>query len=172
VDTVAFSCFRKSLWQELGGFNEGLLTNEDYDFNYRVRQSGREVILDRGGHCDYFARTTIRKLAAQYWRYGRWKAHMVRLQPGSIKLRHVVAPAFILSLLVLALLAIVWAPARWLLLIESIVYLFAALAAGWHTTRRSDRSLGLVLLMPLVFATIHLSWGTSFLISLASNRRK
>jgi len=172
VDTVAFSCFRKSLWQELGGFNEGLLTNEDYDFNYRVRQSGRDVILDRGGHCDYFARTTIRKLAAQYWRYGRWKAHMVRLQPGSIKLRHVVAPAFILSLLVLALLAIIWTPARWLLLIESIVYLFAALAAGWHTTRRSDRSLGLVLLMPLVFATIHLSWGTSFLISLASNRRK
>ena len=29
VDTVAFACFRKSLWQELGGFNESLLTNED-----------------------------------------------------------------------------------------------------------------------------------------------
>jgi len=36
VDTVAFACFRKSLWKELGGFNESLLTNEDYDFNYRL----------------------------------------------------------------------------------------------------------------------------------------
>lgn len=173
VDTVAFACFRKSLWKELGGFNEALLTNEDYEFNYRVRQSGREVILDRGGHCDYFARTTIGKLAAQYWRYGRWKAQMVRLQPGSIKLRHLVAPVFVLSLLALALLGIFWAPALWLLLIELAVYLFAALAAGWHTTRRTDRSpLGLVLLMPLVFATIHLSWGTSFLLGFASHRRK
>lgn len=167
VDTVAFACFRKSLWTELGGFNEALLTNEDYDFNYRVRQSGRDVILDRGGHCDYFARTTIGKLAAQYWRYGRWKAQMVRLQPGSIKLRHLVAPVFVLSLIVLALLAVFWAPARWLLLAELTVYLFAALAAGWHTTRRTDRgSFGLGLLMPLVFATIHLSWGTSFLLGL------
>lgn len=167
VDTVAFACFRKSLWRELGGFNEALLTNEDYDFNYRVRQSGREVILDRGGHCDYFARTTIGKLAAQYWRYGRWKAQMVRLQPRSIKLRHLVAPAFVLSLIALALLAVVWTPAHWLLLVELGIYLFAALAAGWHTTRRTDRrSLGLVLLMPPVFATIHLSWGTSFLIGL------
>jgi glycosyltransferase involved in cell wall biosynthesis len=167
VDTVAFACFRKSLWKELGGFNEALLTNEDYDFNYRVRQSGREVILDRGGHCDYFARTTIGKLAAQYWRYGRWKAHMVRLQPRSIKLRHLVAPIFVLSLIGLALLAIVWAPARWLLIIELATYLFAALSAGWHTTRRTERaSVGLVLLMPLVFATIHLSWGASFLIGI------
>ena len=172
VDTVAFACFRKSLWKELGGFNEALLTNEDYDFNYRVRQSGREVILDRGGHCDYFARTTIGKLASQYWRYGRWKAHMVRLQPRSIKSRHLVAPAFVLSVIALALLAIFWAPARWLLLIELAVYLFAALAAGWHTTRRTDRpSPGLVLLMPLVFATIHLSWGTSFLIGIIEPKK-
>lgn len=167
VDTVAFACFRKSLWTELGGYNESLHTNEDYDFNYRVRQSGREVILDRGGHCDYFARTTIAKLAAQYWRYGRWKAHMVRLQPGSIKLRHLVAPAFVLSLILLALLAFLWEPARWLLLIELATYLIAALAAGWHTTRRTDRrSPLLVLLMPLVFAAIHLSWGMSFLIGI------
>jgi hypothetical protein len=151
----------------LGGFNEALLTNEDYDFNYRVRQSGREVILDRGGHCDYFARTTIGKLAAQYWRYGRWKAQMVRLQPRSIKLRHLVAPVFVLSLIALALLSIVWVPARWLLVIELAIYLFAALSAGWHTTSRTDRaSVGLVLLMPLVFATIHLSWGASFLIGI------
>ena len=59
-----------------------LLTNEDYDFNYRVRRSGREVLLDRSGHCDYFARSTLKALAAQYLRYGGWKAEMVRRRPG------------------------------------------------------------------------------------------
>ena len=38
--SVAFACFRKSLWSQLRGFDEKLLTNEDYDFNYRARARG------------------------------------------------------------------------------------------------------------------------------------
>jgi len=172
VDTVAFACFRKSLWKELGGYNESLHANEDYDFNYRVRRSGRQVILDRAGHCDYFARSTIRGLTAQYWRYGGWKAEMIRQQPRSIRLRHIVAPAFVLSLIVLAVAALIWTPARWLLLIEVALYLLAALVAGWHATRRTERlSIGLILLMPIIFATIHLTWGISFLVRIAFNKR-
>ncbi len=162
VDTVAFSCFRKSLWQELGGFNESLLTNEDYDFNYRVRRCGQQVILDRSGHCDYFARTTLRELAAQYFRYGHWKAQMVKLHPRSIRMRHSIAPAFVASLVVLALAGLVWQVARWLLLVELSVYLLLALGAGWQAARKTG-DLGMTLLMPVVFATIHLTWGVSFI---------
>src|SRR5262245_48122710 len=150
VDTVAFACFRKSLWQELGGFNEDLLTNEDYDFNYRIRQSGREVILDRGGHCDYFARTTLGGLATQYWRYGGWKAEMIRLQPQSMKLRHAVAPLFVLSLIVLSLASLLWYWAPFLLAAELSFYLVAAIFAGWHAVRRLEPPIGKILvLMPL-----------------------
>lgn len=171
VDTVAFSCFRKALGEELGGFNESLLTNEDYDFNYRVRQSGRKVILDRSGHCEYFARRTLRDLASQYWRYGGWKAIMLRLHPRSIKLRHIVAPAFVLTLIGLAVAGVVWKPAAWLLLLVAGVYVAVAFAAGWSAGGRSEnRSLGFLFLMPLVFLTIHLTWGTSFLVRLVKNK--
>jgi succinoglycan biosynthesis protein ExoA len=166
VDTVAFACFRKSLWRDLGGFNEALLTNEDYDFNYRVRQVGQQVLLDRSGHCDYFARTTLKSLAIQYVRYGGWKAEMVRLRPGSIKPRHLVAPLFVLSLLVLALVGIVWRWAWWLLLIEVAIYLMVSFAAGVQAARRAGEGFRMALLMPLVFATIHLTWGSSFLLRL------
>jgi GT2 family glycosyltransferase len=172
VDTVAFACFRKSLWLELEGFNEELLTNEDYDFNYRVRQSGREVILDRGGHCDYFARTTIKSLASQYWRYGGWKAEMIRLHPTSMRLRHAVAPAFVLSLIILGVTVLFWLPASWLLLAEIALYLVAAVAAGVHSAGRlGQRSANLILLMPIVFGTIHLTWGVSFLWRILSPKR-
>jgi succinoglycan biosynthesis protein ExoA len=166
VDTVAFACFRKSLWKELGGYNESLHTNEDYDFNYRVRRSGRQVILDRAGHCDYFARTTLKALASQYWRYGGWKAEMIRLHPRSTKLRHLVAPLFVLSIVVLGLVGIVWKPAWWLLLVEVVAYLVCALLAGWQAAKRSSNGLAMVPVMPLIFATIHLSWGCSFLLRL------
>ncbi len=166
VDTVAFACFRKSLWQELGGYNESLSTNEDYDFNYRVRLAGREVILDRSGHCDYFARTSFSDLAAQYRRYGGWKARMIRLHPRSIKVRHLVAPGFVLSLVGLLILSVFWPPFALLLGLEIGLYVLLSLAFSWQIMRRNNESLGTLLVLPLVFLTIHLTWGTSFLLGL------
>lgn len=171
VDTVAFACFRKSLWEQLGGYNEELLTNEDYDFNYRARKSGQPVILDRSGHCDYFARTTLRDLATQYIRYGGWKARMVKLHPRSLKLRHLVAPLFVVSIVLLGLLGSLWFPFWALLGFEIAFYVVCALSFGFAITRRGGGGIGLWLLMPLVFATIHLAWGSSFLLGLIRKPR-
>jgi succinoglycan biosynthesis protein ExoA len=166
VDTVAFSCFRKSLWNELGGFNETLLTNEDYDFNYRVRRLGWQVILDRSGHCDYFARPTLRQLVQQYHRYGHWKAQMVKLHPASIKWRHLVAPAFVASIVFLAL-AGIFVRTAWLLLgLELLLYFLLAVYFGFKVSRRQSEGLRLTFLMPIVFLTIHTSWGSSFILGL------
>lgn len=171
VDTVAFSCFRKSLGQELGGFNESLLTNEDYDFNYRVRQSGRKVILDRSGHCEYFARSTLRGLANQYRRYGGWKARMLRLHPRSIKLRHLVAPIFVLSLLALLLLSFfLWLP-RLAFAAEVALYFTTALVYAAQISYANRGGLGMLLLLPFVFFVIHFSWGASFLVGLVHEPR-
>ncbi len=171
VDTVAFACFRKSLWEELGGFSEGLLTNEDYDFNYRVRMSGQQVILDRSGHCDYFARTTLRDLAIQYARYGGWKARMVRLHPRSLKPRHLVAPLFVVSIIMLGSLGFLWLPFWVLLGFEIGFYLLLALGFGWSIMRQNGGGLGMWLIVPLVFATIHLTWGSSCLLGLIRKPR-
>jgi len=171
VDTVAFSCFRKSLGEELGGFNESLLTNEDYDFNYRVRQSGRKVILDRSGHCEYFARASLKGLASQYRRYGGWKARMLRLHPGSIKLRHLVAPGFVLSLIILLLLSFFFSPARLALAAEVVLYFAVALVFSAQISFANRRGLGMLLLLPVVFFTIHFSWGASFLLGLIHEPR-
>jgi glycosyltransferase involved in cell wall biosynthesis len=170
VDTVAFACFRKRLWEELGGYNEQLLTNEDYDFNYRARARGRQVLLDRAEHCDYFARATLSTLAAQYFRYGGWKARMVTLHPQSIKLRHLIAPGFVLSLVLLAAGGAWFGFLWWLLAVELTCYFLCALACGWQVRRRANTGM-LVLLMPIVFFTVHLVWGTGFLLGLMRTPR-
>ena len=163
VDTVAFACFRKSLWLELGGFDERLLTNEDYDFNYRVRARGERVVLDRAAHCDYFARPTLGKLAFQYFRYGTWKARMIRHRPCSTKLRQLVAPAFVVSIALLACVGF-WRAGFWTLLaLELAVYLVAAFGFSITAGRKNHEDLRVMLTMPAAFLAIHLSWGTSFL---------
>lgn len=166
VDTVAFACFRKSLWTSLGGFDEKLLTNEDYDFNYRVRQRGQRVVLDRSEHCDYFARATLSSLANQYLRYGFWKAQMIKQQPRSLKLRHTVAPAFVASVLLFAGLGFLTSLGWYALLFVLGSYFFAALAFAFQATRKRRERLLMMLALPLIFFTIHISWGTSFLVGL------
>jgi len=166
VDTVAFSCFRKQLWKELGGFNEELLTNEDYDFNYRVRLRGGTVLLDRVEHCDYFARATLGSLAGQYFRYGQWKARMLMLHPRSIRWRHLVAPMFVASIVLLALMGAFWSPAWWLLGLELVTYFTLAFVLSWQRGQGVIDGLLLTLIMPLVFLTIHSSWGISFFLGL------
>ena len=155
----------------MAGFNESLLTNEDYDFNYRVRLTGREVILDRSGHCNYFARTSLGDLAAQYSRYGRWKARMILLHPRSIKLRHLVAPAFVLSIAGLVLISIFQPLFAGLLALEVGIYFFLALVFAWRIAQRNHDGASMMLVLPFVFLVIHLTWGASFLLGLGHKPR-
>ena len=166
VDTVAFGFFEKGLWEAIGGFNESLATNEDYDFNYRVRESGKIVLLDRTEHCDYFARTTLSGLAKQYWRYGSWKARMIRDNPRSIKPRHLVAPLFVASFIVLSSIGIVFRPAWGLLAVEILTYCALSFFFGYRIARKSGGGFWQMFLMPIVFLTIHLVWGSGFLVGL------
>jgi len=90
---------------------------------------------------------------------------MVKLHPKSIRWRHLVAPLFVSSILILGLLGIIW-PVAWLLLgLEVVAYLAFGLLLGRQS---GPAAVPLTLLMPLVFLTIHLSWGSSFLIGLVS----
>jgi succinoglycan biosynthesis protein ExoA len=162
VDTVPFGAFRKSLWEDLGGFNEELEANEDYDFNYRARQKGLLILLDNVAHSDYFARPRVGDLARQYFRYGLWKAQMLKLHPQSVRLRQLVPPAFVSAIVVFALLGLILPRAWWVLGIMALTYLLLAIVFSLQlAVRKSDLKLTAVL--PLVFLTIHLSWGSSFL---------
>lgn len=165
VDTVPFGVFRKSLWREVGGFNEALLANEDYDFHYRIRERGGRILLDTSGHSLYFARPTVKELARQYFRYGTWKAQMVKLHPRSLRLRHLVAPAFVAGILSTSLAGFWWRPAWWLLLLAVVPYVLLALVCAFRLARRG-RDLTLLPLIAVIFPVLHVAWGSSFWLGL------
>ncbi len=167
VDTVPFGAFRRSTFQQMGGFDEGLLTNEDYEFNTRVRQRGNVVWLDPQIRSTYIARPSLSALAAQYWRYGYWKLKMLQQHPGSVRWRQALPPVFVASLLILGLLSTFLPLARFLLLAEVVLYALALAAAGVQAAVRVRRPLVMPALM-LAIATMHLAWGCGFLWSVLS----
>jgi glycosyltransferase involved in cell wall biosynthesis len=164
VDTVPFGAFRRALIDRIGLFDESLLTNEDYEFNVRVRRAGGRVWLDPAIRTTYYARNSFGALARQYWRYGYWKARMLRRYPETFRWRQL-AGAFVLSFLILGLLGFAFAWARWLLALEVALYTLALLVAGVQTTRR-EGDLAMLVGVPLAIAIMHFTWGTAFLWSL------
>ena len=164
VDTVAFGAYHSSLIDRIGGFDESLLSNEDYEFNVRVRKSGGKVWLDPEIKATYIARPTLNALAAQYWRYGYWKLRMLTRYPETIRWRQL-AGFFVLSWIGLGILSIWLVWARWLLLIEAVIYLSALLFAGIKAALSQNKTY-LLLGLPLAISTMHFSWGSGFLVSL------
>jgi len=162
VDTVPFGAFLRALVERVGPFDETLLTNEDYEFNTRVRQSGGAVWFDPEIRSTYFASPTLVSLARQYWRYGFWKVRMLRRHPASLRWRQALPPTFVLSLLVLSVLAVWFPMARTLLVAEGFVYILALLAVGVQSVIKK-RDLALVIGVPLAIAVMHVAWGSAFL---------
>lgn len=170
VDTVPYGCFRKALWQRLGGFNEALLSNEDYEFNWRVRAAGGRVHFDPAIRTSYPARPTLRALARQYFRYGWWKVQMLRRHPGSLRWRQA-APVLALGVLGLSVaLSFVIPLAR--LALAGLVVTYLLLSGGASLQLAiGARSLRWMAALPLAFATVHLAWGAGAWLSLLTAGR-
>lgn len=167
VDTVAFGAFHRSLIDQIGGFDETLMINEDYEFNVRVRKSGGVVWLDPTIQVSYQSRRSFQELATQYWNYGYWKLRMLLRYPETIRWRQL-AGFFVLSWLGLGLFSIWFLWARWLLFFEALIYGSALLFAGTKAALEENKDF-LVFGLPLAIATMHFSWGSGFLWSLISH---
>ena len=164
VDTVPFGSFKKILTEKIGLFDETLLANEDYEFNTRVRESGGVVWLDPSIRSVYFSRSTIGKLAAQYWRYGFWKWRMLRRYPHTLRWRQALPPVFVFSLIALIVLSLYIAPARYLLAAQIFLY-FSALGLAGLKLAIEKRKAFLVFGLPLAISVMHMTWGAGFLAS-------
>jgi glycosyltransferase involved in cell wall biosynthesis len=165
VDTVPFGAYRRSLIERVGYYNEQLLTNEDYEFNTRIRQSGGTIWLDPEIRTVYFARSNLASLANQYWRYGYWKLRMLRKYPETIRWRQALPPLFVAGLFVFSILAFFLPVMRWFLLFMVSTYLAILLVAGLILAMK-NRDLMLIPGIPLSIGVMHLSWGSAFLWSL------
>jgi glycosyltransferase involved in cell wall biosynthesis len=162
VDTVPFGSFRRSLIDRIGAFDETLLSNEDYEFNTRVRETGGTVWLDPSIRSVYFSRNTLGKLATQYWRYGFWKFKMLQRYPHSLRWRQALPPVFVLSLFVLIVLSLFAGLARYILAAQLLLY-FSALGMAGLKLAVEKRKGFLLAGLPLAIMTMHTAWGAGFL---------
>ncbi len=164
VDTVPFGAFKKSLLEKVGGFDESLQANEDYEFNARIRKAGGTVWLDPVIKSIYYARESLAALARQYWRYGYWKVRMLRRYPETIRLRQALPPIFVASLVIIPLLSVRFPWLESVFLLEVVSYLAILIVTALLAALKQKR-MHIVVGLPLAIATMHVAWGAAFLFS-------
>jgi succinoglycan biosynthesis protein ExoA len=162
VDTVPFGAYRRETIVRLGMYNESLLTNEDYELNTRIRKIGGIIWFDPDIRSVYLAAPNFNALVKQYFRYGFWKARMLRLHPKALRWRQALPPLFVLGLIFLLGLGFLWRPFWIMLMSIGLCYSMILLATGVLVAfQKKDASL--MLGVPIAIMTMHFAWGTAFL---------
>jgi succinoglycan biosynthesis protein ExoA len=165
VDTVPFGAFRREWLSKVGPFNEQLDTNEDYEYNVRLREAGGMIWFDPSIRSVYYSRSTLPELARQYWRYGYWKVRMLSRFPATLRWRQALPPLFVLITIILGVVGIFSDPMLLLLGVQWACYLLIIFLAGLLVALRSKDFIQ-IFVFPLAIITMHLSWGLGFLVSL------
>ncbi len=160
VDQVYMGAWPRDVFARVGEFDRTLAVNEDYEHNYRIRKAGGRVFLTPDIVSSYYGRQTLRGLWRQYLHYGHGKLRVIAKYPASTRMRHLVAPVFVLVLVLGAILAPLsdWITLGWAGAVAS--YLLVNGAASIQAARRGGWNL--LVRMPAVFSVMHLGWGTGF----------
>ena len=165
VDTVYMGAWPRSVFQRIGLFDEEQVRNQDDEFNYRLRARGGKILLSPRIQSRYYNRSTPRSLWRQYFQYGYWKVRVMQKHPGQMSLRHFAPAALVASLalgVILAPISSVWAGALALTVVAyASANVVASIVVGF------GKPVLEALLLPLTFATLHLSYGCGFLVGLA-----
>jgi glycosyltransferase involved in cell wall biosynthesis len=159
VDTVFGGAYRSELFPKLNYFDEELVRNQDDEFHFRLIQSGGKIWLDPALHITYFSRSTLKTLWRQYFGYGFYKVKLIQKRGAVPAVRHIVPALFVLSIF---LSLVISAATRnpWWSIIFLTAYVIPILLGAFWVGRKNPRT---IVVLPFVFATLHLAYGFGFI---------
>jgi len=166
VDTVFLGAFRRRVFETVGLWDPGAITNEDAELNQRILDSGGQIYLSREIVVHYFPRDSFKTLARQYYKYGIGRARTL-LKLGSFPNLRPALPFLMVAGGTLLLVV----PPLWPL--APVAFATYALATGAEAVR-VGAPLGPAAIPTIwaIFPTLHLSHGIGFASGLLRYLRK
>jgi succinoglycan biosynthesis protein ExoA len=156
VDTVFLGAFRRRVFETVGLWDPGAITNEDAELNQRILDTGGQIYLSRDIVVHYFPRDSLKTLARQYYKYGIGRARTL-LKLGSFPNLRPALP----FLMVVGGATLLLVPPLWPLAPAALATY--ALATGAEAVRVGAR-LGPTAIPTIwaIFPTLHVSHGIGF----------
>lgn len=166
VDTVAFPACRRNVFDRVGLFNETLIRNQDIEFSSRLRRNGGKILLSPNIKIAYYCRSSLVWLVKQSFRNGFWNIYTYWQTPGSLSNRHFVPMFFMWGLLLSALTIHFSSFGLFLLFLILLPYFLLNLLFSMKISIKHGLMYALV--MPFVFLTLHVSYGSGSIAGIVS----
>jgi succinoglycan biosynthesis protein ExoA len=162
VDHGHHAIFKREAFFGLGGYDEDFDTNEDAEFDHRLRMKGGTIWLAADMPVDYYPRSTLRSLGLQYFRYGRGRARNFVKHRQRLRLRQLLPALLFLYCTV----TLPFGTMQPYLLLPLAVYAVAVVGsmARLFLHHRSLCVVGVLVALP----AMHLSWGCGFVAGCAA----
>jgi len=172
ADTVYLGVYRREAIEQAGGYDESMLIAEDWELNYRIRAAGGLIWFTPDLKVTYRPRATLRALARQQFRYGRWRRVVARRYPETVNPRYLAAPV-VTALNIVGLVAGVaglvalagTGPSSWLTLGFLIPVGYLAGTAAVAAAFGRQLPFAVRARVPMVLAAMHTCWGAGYLTS-------
>jgi glycosyltransferase involved in cell wall biosynthesis len=157
-DTVYLGTYKKSAILAAGGFDERYIRAQDWELNHRMRAQGGLIWFDPRLVVTYLPRKSLGKLAKQYFQYGTWRRVISRQHPKITNFRYLAPPVALVINLFSLLFGALFGK---IFFLPVLIYMSTLIIGGLIIGKKfADK-----LLMPIVFATMHASWGAGFITS-------
>ena len=156
VDTVFLGAFRRKVFESVGLWDPAAITNEDAELNQRIIAAGGKVYLSPEIEVHYYPRDSYKRLAEQYFKYGRGRARTLLKLGGFPTLRPLIPFAMVSGAAAMVVLPPLWPMAP----IATAGYLLATGAEAVRVGRKVGVSA-----IPMVwgiFPVLHAAHGVGF----------
>jgi len=157
VDTVAFGCYDRKVFDRIGLFDERLVRNQDIELNKRIIRAGGKIYMIPHVKAIYYARETFKELAKNNFQNGKWNiltAYYTKTL-SSLSLRHFIPLLFVVSLLLFLILGIFVSKLFFYLFVLELGIYLAVIGYRSYKIKKGTSFLHQL----AAFLTLHLSYG-------------
>lgn len=164
VDSVPFGAYRRTVFEQVGLFNERLVRNQDNDMSARIRRAGGRIFLTPALSTKYIGASGFGDLISQAFRKSQWHLLTLRENIRSMGVRHLAPAGLVLVLLSLGFASFESHIARYLLASLCLTYVGIGMLLAFDSAAKGPIILRLIL--PFASFPFHISYGLGTLVGI------
>jgi len=159
VDTVFGGCYRKDVFKRIGLFNEQLISNQDLEFNRRLKKRGGKILFVPEIISYYFPHSDFISFCKKNFRNGLWVTIAFKHSKIiPVSLRHLVPLSFIMSLIGTITLSIFLPILSWIFWFILSLYFLINIYFSMEIAKK-ENDFRFLLIMPIIFGSLHIVYG-------------
>ena len=163
VKSIFHGAYRREVFDKIGYYNEQLGRTEDNEIHYRMREAGFKICYSPDIISYQHTRNSLKGMLKQKYGNGYWVSLTLKACPKCLEIYHFVPLAFVLGIILTTVLTCFGMPLLGELMWGAYWILAILMTVLSIRVKKKHRNM---LLLPVLFFLLHVSYGIGSLIGL------